>query len=90
MVKPYTEEKISETRYIRKFSPDVFDEELKWHWDEEERIIKSTFETNWMFQLDNNLPVKIEGEIRIPKGEWHRLIKGDGILELEITKIKDI
>ena len=40
-----------------------------------------------MFQFDNKLPQKIEGKIFIPKGEWHRLIKGDNDLKLKLYKL---
>jgi hypothetical protein len=72
---------------IRKFSQDTDSEEFKWHWDEEDRIIHRVHETDWLIQLDNKLPQKIENKIKIAKGEWHRLIKGSGDLELVVEKI---
>lgn len=44
-------------------------------------------ETNWMIQFDNELPKKIQGEISIPKGIYHRVIKGSGDLEIELIKL---
>ena len=90
---PYEETRVSsETneKVIRKFNLDVDSEELKWHWDEEERIVYPVHETDWLIQLDNKLPQKIDSAITIQKGVWHRLIKGSGDLELMIEKIKDI
>lgn len=75
-------------KFIRFFSNEIDEGELLWHWDEEDRIISPTHKTDWKFQIDNKLPQKIEGEIKIPKGLWHRIIKGSGDLELEIQKIK--
>lgn len=87
MVKfPFKETIIEDSIYERTFSEDLKDEDLKWHWDEEDRIIKALHETDWQFQFDNLLPVKIEGEIEIKKGVWHRLIKGTGDLKLSIQK----
>jgi len=88
---PYTEEQIKENVFIRTFSEDTLDEELKWHWDEEDRKVSLVHigqvqETDWMFQMDNELPKKIEESIFIPAGEWHRLIKGTGNLTLKIEK----
>jgi len=74
-------------KVIRKFSQDTDSEEFKWHWDEEDRIIHRVHETDWLIQLDNKLPQKIENKIKISKGEWHRLIKGSGDLELVVEKI---
>jgi hypothetical protein len=73
--------------YIRTFHSDVNLNELKWHFDEEDRIIESTGITDWKFQLDNKLPQKISSKIYIPKGEWHRIIKGTGNLEIRVKKM---
>lgn len=86
MVNPFDEHMEGEI-YIRTFSSDVNPGELKWHFDEEDRIIESMGETDWKFQFDNKLPHIISGKIHIPKGEWHRIIKGTRNLELRIKKI---
>lgn len=75
---------------IRKFSSDLRDEELKWHWDEEDRTIFPMVETDWMFQYDNQLPIPIKSKIEIQKGTWHRIIKGTGDLHLIVEKHRDI
>jgi hypothetical protein len=87
MDKPYIEEFSSEHTYIRTFPEDTLEEELKWHWDEEDRRISPIEETDWLFQMDNELPQKIEGEIFIPKGVFHRIIKGNGELKILVHKI---
>lgn len=90
---PYREVQISSgsiETVIRKFRANINSDELKWHWDEEDRIIHRIHETDWMIQLDNQLPHEIKQVTKIPKGVWHRLIKGTGDLELIIEKIKDI
>jgi len=90
---PYKETQISSgsvETVVRKFKSDLNSDELKWHWDEEDRIIHRVHETDWMVQLDNELPHHLEPITKIPKGVWHRLIKGSGDLELIIEKIKDI
>jgi hypothetical protein len=71
---------------IRTFSRDVGTEELQWHRDREERIVTPVGQNDWMFQRDNNLPQPIEGEIRIPAGEWHRVIKGTTDLVVRVQK----
>ena len=86
MVIPF-DEHIDGDIYIRTFSSDVDVNELKWHFDEEDRIIESTNETDWRFQFDNKLPHLISDKIHIPKGEWHRIIKGTGNLELRVKKM---
>jgi len=74
---------------VRTFSESIDDHELKWHVDEEDRIVKSLHETNWMIQLDNELPILLEKgkEIFIPKGLYHRVIKGNGDLKVSIKFI---
>ena len=71
----------------RIFSSSLNLDELKWHWDEEDRIIYIKKETDWLIQLDNELPKSIKSGLFIPKGMWHRLIKGSGDLELVVEKI---
>ena len=43
---------------------------------------------DWQLQLDNQLPVLLEGkkEYKIPKYMYHRVIKGEGKLVVEIEK----
>lgn len=85
---PFSEEKLAENEYIRTFDQNVKEEELKWHRDGEDRLIESCNETDWMIQMDNNLPQKIDGKIKIKEGIYHRLIKGTNDLKLKIKKIK--
>ena len=40
-----------------------------------------------MFQIDNELPIKFDKTIFIEKMVWHRVIKGDGDLQLKIKKL---
>jgi hypothetical protein len=86
MTLPYKETKIGDSTFIREFAQDTDSGELMWHRDREDRIIESIDETDWMVQMDNELPKKIEGEILIPMGIYHRLIKGNGDLKIKLTK----
>jgi hypothetical protein len=85
---PFTESQISESTYVRTFYENVDSGDLHWHRDHEDRIIESTHETDWIFQIDNELPQKLNKEIFIPKGVYHRLIKGSGDLVLKVNKLK--
>ncbi len=84
---PYKEEQISENIFIRTFYQDVDSGELTWQRDREDRVIESIEETDWLIQLDNELPVNIKGDIFIPKGVYHRLIKGSGDLKIKLNKL---
>lgn len=84
---PFSEEKISEDTFIRTFYQNVDSGDLYWHRDFEDRIIESIGQTDWKFQMDNELPTNIEGEIFIPKGVYHRLIKGTGDLKIKLKKL---
>lgn len=42
--------------------------------------------TDWLIQLDNKIHQNIEGEIFIPKGMYHRLIKGTNNLKIKLIK----
>jgi hypothetical protein len=84
---PFIEEWISNKESIRIFKELLFDEELKWHFDEEDRIIEAIEETDWKFQFDNQFPIVLNGPIKIKRGEYHRLIKGSGDLKISIKRI---
>lgn len=76
----------SEKGETRTFSKDVDSDELKWHRDREDRVVTPVGDNDWMFQHDNQLPRPIDGEIRIPAGEWHRVIKGTTDLVVRVQK----
>ena len=80
-------EQIKDGWYYRTFKSDLKDDDLKWHHDEEDRFMKITHETDWEFQYDNKLPTKLELNFNyfIPKGVYHRLIKGTSDLEVKIS-----
>ena len=56
---PFTEN-LKEGFYIRTFSSNTLDTELKWHFDEEDRTVICEHDTDWMFQIDNELPTIIK------------------------------
>lgn len=76
--KPFTEETLSSTEVIRTFESKYPDHLFKWHWDDEDRIIETLEDTDWRFQFDNEIPIALQKghQIKIPKGVYHRLIKG--------------
>ena len=47
----------------------------------------SKLSENAIYHFENKLPKKIQGEISIPKGIYHRVIKGSGDLEIELIKL---
>lgn len=85
---PFIENK-KEDFYIRTFSSTIQSNELKWHFDEEDRIVLCENDTDWMFQADNQLPYTIIKNIPIfiPKGQYHRVIKGKNDLIIKVKKI---
>ena len=85
---PFTEEIIKNNIVLREFKNNVNDEELIWHQDRENRIVKVIKSDGWKLQVDNQLPVVLcEGvNYHISAYEFHRIIKGSGDLIVEITK----
>lgn len=88
-VKPYKDIQIKSDYIIREFGEDIDPIELMWHRDNESRTIIPLKENNWLFQIDNQLPIPINKPIHIQKHEWHRVIKGSSNLQLKIYKHKD-
>lgn len=84
---PFQENKIQENTFIREFKQDTDSGDFTWHRDREDRIIESIGETDWMIQLDNQLPKVINEKIFIPMGVYHRVIKGSGDLKIKLIKL---
>ena len=84
--KPYTEFKEDNGSVTRLFPSWIKLEKLKWHMDDEDRTIRPLHKTDWLFQLEDQLPVPLDGPIFIRRHQWHRLIKGKGSLTLKIIK----
>lgn len=82
-------ENIKGNQRTRVFSENVESEELKWHFDNEDRKVKILHKTDWKLQMDDELPKPlIEGEeYFIPKGVYHRVIKGSGELKIQVKFI---
>ena len=91
MKKPYEHFQIDAHKFLRTFRADtVKSEDLVWHRDKKERLIYVIHvDPGWSFQRDNELPQKLvsnETVIRIKAGEYHRIIKGDGVCVLYIEE----
>jgi hypothetical protein len=84
---PFKEKKTHDNTSIREFSSSVDSSELIWHKDKEDRIVEVLQNSNWKFQMDNELPKVLKHRLFIPKETYHRVIKGDGDLVVKITKL---
>jgi hypothetical protein len=85
-MKPYTDLEVTDSYIIREFTKNIDPIELMWHRDDEDRTLEIIGETDWQIQLDNSLPILLEGNIFIPRHEWHRVIKGQKNLLVKINK----
>jgi len=87
MNKPYIQEK-KDNYIIREFSSDTPTFELVWHRDKKDRIVQAMHDTDWMFQMDNEVPKRLsENKLFIPKETYHRLLKGTGNLKVKIYEM---
>jgi hypothetical protein len=73
----------------RLFKEGIDNHELKWHFDELDRNVKVVKSNGWLLQMDNEIPKQLkEGEnVFIPKGKYHRIIKGFGDLIVEVEEL---
>jgi len=71
---------------LREFKQSVDSEELIWQRDKKDRLVEVVKSHNWMIQLDNQLPIRLEEGKKyfIPKEVYHRVHKGDGNLVVKI------
>jgi len=62
------------------------DTDYVWHRDHRDRKVVPIKSDGWYIQFDNEMPIKMEEgkEIFIEKNVYHRVIKGNGNLELQI------
>jgi len=74
--------------FTRVIKEDVKQEQLIWHKDKKERIVKVVYGTGWKLQNDNELPTELEigQNYHINKEQFHRLHKGSSELKLEIKE----
>ena len=88
VVNPYTQKQISPNIILREFSESVESEELVWHRDRRNRVVKVIEGTGWKFQMDNKLPQELKAgdTITIPAKTYHRIHKGTSKLVVEITE----
>lgn len=84
---PFIEEIIGENTFIREFKQEIDSGDFTWHRDREDRIIESLHPTDWKIQIDNELPKSLNEKVFIPMGVWHRIIKGNGDLNIKLIKI---
>ena len=85
---PFTEKQIGKKIFLREFKRDVVSDELIWHMDREDRYVKVVSGKGWELQMDNQLPeIMREGRVYfIPSYTYHRVIKGNTDLIVEIKK----
>jgi len=84
---PFDQE-IKEGFKFRTFKSNVDTDELKWHFDEQDREVTILESNGWEFQIDNELPTILkEGDVLfIPKGTYHRVKRGTGDLRIKIKE----
>jgi len=91
-MKPYNNISTLDNVIIRKFNNDINPIELKWHRDLQSRTVTILEGKGWKYQQDNQLPIDLEPgvELFIPKLTWHRIIKGNNDLIIQIKEMKNI
>jgi len=84
---PYFETRLDNTIY-RRFEGTVEETDLVWHRDASDRQLIVKEGQGWQLQFDNELPVELKkGEkYFIAREQYHRLIKGQNDLILEIIE----
>jgi hypothetical protein len=89
-VKPYTDEFISNSSWVRTFNPtQTNSDEYIWHRDEKDRVITVLSGDGWGFQIDNELPETLNRneKIFVPKMVYHRLLIGHTELKIKIEEV---
>lgn len=87
-MKPYKDTFLNASTRVRRFERDVSTNELVWHRDRTDRVVKILEGNGWQLQIDNGLPKKLEEgkEYYIPANNYHRLVKGKTALVVQIKE----
>lgn len=84
---PFKETSLGNNQYIREFDSSDREGIEEWHRDREDRIVEVIENSDWLLQMDNELPKLLKGKYFIPKESYHRVIVGKGKLIVKITKL---
>jgi hypothetical protein len=92
MLKPYNDyvcidHDTLERGIFRYFNKDINDNELVWHRDKKDRVVKVLYGNSWFIQFENELPKQLNKNdvFTIKKMIYHRLLKGKTKLMIFIT-----
>ena len=85
---PYDDKRVDDKKFIRVFEENVDSEELIWHRDKKDRVVRVLEGNSWKLQYDNQLPFEMvkNEEYFIEAYQYHRIIKGRNNLVLEILE----
>ena len=78
----------NKNKFLRTFKKNVKLDKLVWHKDKKDREFMVMEGTGWKLQMDNELPfeLKVGSVYYIKKEKYHRLMKGNSDLKLEIRE----
>lgn len=88
--RPFVDSRLSDDTILRKFDHRLSSDEYVWHRDPTDREVTVMEGSGWYIQFDNQLPISLrEGHTyTIPRGTWHRVIKGDVPMSVMIVEGK--
>ena len=77
-----------DNQYGRTFDANASDEEYVWHRDHNDREVEIIEGEGWQLQIEDCLPMLLNDvkKVFIPKGVYHRLIKGYNTLRVKINE----
>ena len=86
---PYQHYRLTDNSFRRVFNTGAHDHELVWHRDRKARLVKVIEGQGWKFQHDNGIPITMNpgDTIEIQAEQYHRIIKGNGKLVVEVTEL---
>lgn len=73
---------------VRYFPKGLTQEDLPWHWDDEDRIVVSMHDNDWSLEYEDGRVVPVE-KCTIKAGQYHRLIPGKGRLKIMIISLPE-
>jgi hypothetical protein len=85
---PYNDTHTTTNKFTRVFRENTSSGELEWHRDRKDRTVHVVECNGWKFQYDNQIPKEIKkgDTLHIKANEYHRILKGQGSLVVEIVE----
>ena len=82
----------NEVYSFRTFPKTLIQDDLKWYSHNEDREFLFLHDSDWMFQIEGDQPIRIDKNLKIliSEGQTYRILKGTEDLKVRVLKLNRI